>query len=74
MKNSSSINFIVDNMAIFDAPDGYKSHIFATHWEMDQIIKNGYTDKLHLWLNGQELTGEAFYRWIEQWKTIRDLP
>ena len=73
MENSKTINFIVDRMSIFDFPDSYKLPL-ATHWEMDQIIKRGYIDKLHLWMNGKELSAPETLRWLERWKDIRGLP
>jgi hypothetical protein len=75
MRNTNTINFIVDGMDIFNNPQRFADSKFVrTHWEMDEIITNGYTNKLHLWSNGQELTGQPRLDWIQQWQTIRGVP
>jgi hypothetical protein len=73
IRNTHTINFLVDGIDIFIRPDRYKDYT-RTHWEMDQIIQLGYTDKLQLWRNGQELMGQERAAWIDKWKEIRGLP
>ena len=60
IEKSSNINFIVDTMEIHRYPDWFRVPR-VTHWEMDEIIKRGYIDKLHLWEGGTEITGKEFY-------------
>jgi hypothetical protein len=33
---------------------------------MDEIIKRGHTEKLHLWDGGEQLGEAEFFRWIDQ--------
>ena len=75
MKNSNTINFIVDGMDIFGNPQRFTDpKVVRTHWEMDEIMINGYTNKLHLWNNGAEVTGQPRLDWIQQWQTLRGVP
>ncbi|CAG0936280.1 hypothetical protein TFLX_05148 [Thermoflexales bacterium] len=77
LANTNRINFLVDDMEIFRDPRRFRPSNFDnifTHWEMDLIIKSGYTDKLHLWQNGEELSPAQRLRWLEQWKDLRGLP
>jgi hypothetical protein len=75
MKNTDSINFIVDDMDIFGKSSWFDPEaIVNTHWEMDQIIQRGYTDKLQLWNKGVKMDPEDMAIWIQRWTEIRNLP
>lgn len=75
--NTNTINFLVDGIDIFVRPNRFdrnaEPRVIRTHWEMDEIIKRGYLGKLHLWENGQEITGQEKLDWLQTWMKIRGL-
>lgn len=71
--NTNTINFVITGIDIFTRPDRYKAYA-RTHWEMDQIIMLNYLDKLHLWRNEKEITGQERSDWIDKWKELRGIP
>jgi hypothetical protein len=77
MGHTNTINFVVDGMNVLDPTQrqDVKNNPDSTnaHWEMDQIVKLGLLGKLHLWVNGQELTGQDRSRWIREWRRLRGI-
>lgn len=78
LKNTNTINFIIDGMDVLNPMDviTVNRHPPASHAfvEMDYIIAQNYLDKLHLWRNNQEITGQERSDWIDAWKNTRNLP
>ena len=73
LQNTQTINFVVDGMDVINNPARLKAPK-VTHQEMDYILQRGYTQRLHLWQNQQEITGIQRLQWIQTWKSICGIP